>query len=66
MTYVWIERPDRKGHWKSVGRKDDYVCFAHGEGLQASTLEPEIERYELVKSAPPSWRLWLTEACTAF
>lgn len=48
---LWIEHPDRKGLWKIVGRKDDYVCFAHGEGLHASTIEPEIERHELVKSA---------------
>ena len=49
---LWIEHPERKGFWKIVGRKDDYVCFSHGEGLYASTLEPEIERHELVKSAP--------------
>lgn len=48
---LWIEHPERKGLWKIVGRKDDYVCFAHGEGLHASTLEPEIERHAHVKSA---------------
>lgn len=48
---LWVEHPDKKGLWKIVGRKDDYVYLAHGEGLHASTLEPEIERHEMVKAA---------------
>ena len=48
---LWIEHPEYKGFWKIVGRKDDNVCLAHGGGLHASTLEPEIESHELVKSA---------------
>ena len=48
---LWVEHPERKGSWQIVGRKDDYVYLAHGEGLHASTLEPEIERHELVQAA---------------
>lgn len=48
---LWIEHPQKKGLWKIVGRLDDYVYLAHGEGLHASTLEPEIERHEMVKAA---------------
>ncbi len=48
---LWVEHPERKGAWKIVGRKDDYVYLAHAEGLHASTLEPEIERHELIQAA---------------
>ncbi|KAK3179111.1 hypothetical protein OEA41_001250 [Lepraria neglecta] len=48
---LWVEHSERKGLWKIVGRTDDYVYLAHGEGLHASTLEPEIERDQLVKAA---------------
>ena len=48
---LWVEHPERKGLWKIVGRADDYVYLAHGEGLHASTLEPMIERHELVQAA---------------
>lgn len=48
---LWLEHPQRKGLWTIVGRTDDYVYLAHVEGLHASTLEPEIERHELVKAA---------------
>jgi acyl-coenzyme A synthetase/AMP-(fatty) acid ligase len=48
---LWIEHPVRKGLWKIIGRSDDYVYLAHGDGLHASTMEPEIERHESVKAA---------------
>ena len=48
---LWIEHSEHRGLWKIVGRTDDYVYLAHGEGLHASTLEPEIERDQHVKSA---------------
>ena len=48
---LWVEHSERKGLWKIVGRTDDYVYLAHGEGLHASTLEPEFERDQLVKAA---------------
>ena len=48
---LWIEHPERKGLWKMMGRMDDYVYLSHGEGLHASTLEPEIERNEIVRAA---------------
>ena len=48
---LWVEHPIMKGMWKIVGRADDYVYLAHGEGLHASTLEPEIEKHDLVQSA---------------
>lgn len=48
---LWVEHPTRKGLWKIVGRTDDYVYLAHGDGLYASTMEKEIERHELVQAA---------------
>lgn len=48
---VWVEHPVWKGHWRIVGRTDDYVTFSHGEGLHASRLEPEIEAHPGVKTA---------------
>lgn len=48
---LWVEHPTRKGLWKIVGRTDDYVYLAHGEGLYAATIEQEIERHELVQAA---------------
>lgn len=48
---LWREHPTRKGLWKIVGRTDDYVYLAHGDGLHASTMEHEIERHELVQAA---------------
>ena len=48
---LWTEHPTRKGLWRIVGRADDYVYLAHGDGLHASTLEPEIECHALVKAA---------------
>lgn len=48
---MWIEHPEHKGLWKIIGRSDDYVYLAHGEGLHASLLEPEIIAHPSVKSA---------------
>ena len=48
---LWIEHPEQKGLWKIVGRADDYGYLAHGEGLYASTLEPELNRHEAVQAA---------------
>ncbi|THC89587.1 hypothetical protein EYZ11_010967 [Aspergillus tanneri] len=48
---LWIEHPVHKGLWKIIGRSDDYVYLAHGEGLHASLLEPEIIAHPSVKSA---------------
>ncbi|MCJ1377286.1 hypothetical protein MMC17_000378 [Xylographa soralifera] len=48
---LWVEHPTRKGLWKIVGRANDYIYLAHGDGLHASTLEPEFERHELVQAA---------------
>ena len=48
---LWIEHPTRKGLWRMVGRTDDYIYLATGDGLHASTLESEIEKHELVKTA---------------
>ncbi|KAL8829946.1 MAG: hypothetical protein Q9191_001718 [Dirinaria sp. TL-2023a] len=48
---LWVEHREHEGLWKIVGRTDDYVYLAHGEGLHASTLESIIERHELVKTA---------------
>ena len=48
---LWIEHPQRKGLWKIVGRADDYVYLASGEGLHASSMEPAIERLGFVGAA---------------
>lgn len=48
---LWIEHPTKKGLWKIVGRTDDYVSLAHGDGLHASTLELEIEQHPEVQAA---------------
>jgi len=48
---LWIEHPTRKGLWKIVGRTDDYVFLANGDGLYVATLEPQIEAHPLVRSA---------------
>ena len=48
---LWIEHPKRKGLWKIVGRTDDYVYLADGQGLHASSLEPEIEGHERIRAA---------------
>ena len=48
---LWHEHPKRKGLWKIMGRADDYVYLGTGDGLHASSLEPEIESHELVKAA---------------
>ncbi|KAB8223973.1 putative AMP-binding enzyme [Aspergillus novoparasiticus] len=48
---LWIEHPVHKGLWKIIGRSDDYVYLAHGDGLHASLLEPEIIAHPSVKSA---------------
>lgn len=48
---LWVEHPNHKGLWKIVGRRDDYVCFTHGEGLYASVLEPEITAHPNIKNA---------------
>ena len=48
---LWVEHPKIKGLWKIIGRADNYVYLAHAEGLHASTLEPEIEKHDLVQSA---------------
>ncbi|KAL6718671.1 hypothetical protein ACLMJK_002905 [Lecanora helva] len=48
---LWVEHPARKGLWRIVGRTDDYVYLSHGDGLHASTIEPYIERHELVQTA---------------
>lgn len=47
---LWIEHPERRGFWQIVGCTDGYVYLAHGEGLHASSLEPEIEHHEFVKA----------------
>lgn len=48
---LWIEHETRKGLWKIVGRTDDYVLLSTGEGLHASSLEPEFESLDFVKAA---------------
>lgn len=48
---LFIEHPVRKGLWKLIGRSDVYVYFSHGDGLHASTLEPEVEQHPSVKTA---------------
>ncbi|KAJ9193335.1 hypothetical protein DTO164E3_1939 [Paecilomyces variotii] len=48
---LWKEHPEHKGLWKIIGRSDDYVYLSHGEGLHASSLEPEIMAHPSVKSA---------------
>lgn len=48
---LWVEHPIRKGLWKIVGRTDDYVYLAHGDGLYASTMERELERHGLIQAA---------------
>ena len=48
---LWVEHPVHKGLWKIIGRSDDYVYLAHGDGLHASLLEPEIIAHPSVKSA---------------
>lgn len=48
---LWVEHSKHKGQWKIVGRTDDYVYLAHGEGLHASTLEREVERHPAVQAA---------------
>ncbi|KAJ0413539.1 hypothetical protein BJY00DRAFT_58408 [Aspergillus carlsbadensis] len=48
---LWREHPVHKGLWKIVGRTDDYVYLSHGDGLHASSLEPEITAHPSVKSA---------------
>ncbi|GAB1195654.1 hypothetical protein APSETT444_004916 [Aspergillus pseudonomiae] len=48
---LWIEHPVHKGLWKIIGRSDDYVYLAHGDGLHASLLEPEIIAHPSVKTA---------------
>ena len=48
---LWMEHPSRKGLWKIVGRTDDYVYLAHGDGLYAATVEKEIEKHGLVQVA---------------
>ncbi|KAL3443935.1 hypothetical protein BJX65DRAFT_311412 [Aspergillus insuetus] len=48
---LWGEHPVHKGLWKIIGRLDDYVYLSHGDGLHASSLEPEITAHPSVKSA---------------
>lgn len=48
---LWVRHPVYQGLWKIIGRTDDYIAFSHGEGLHASSLEPEIEAHPAVKSA---------------
>ncbi|KAL3458988.1 AMP-binding enzyme [Aspergillus heterothallicus] len=48
---LWRQHPVHKDLWKIVGRTDDYVVMSHGDGLHASSLEPEIEAHPAVKSA---------------
>lgn len=48
---LWIEHETRKGLWKIAGRTDDYISLSTGDGLHASSLEPEFESHELVKAA---------------
>ncbi|KAI9046324.1 uncharacterized protein KD926_004162 [Aspergillus affinis] len=48
---LWIEHPKYKGHWSIIGCTDDYVPLAHGDGLHASLLEPEIIAHPNVKAA---------------
>ena len=48
---LWIEHETRKGLWKIVGRTDDYISLSTGDGLHASSLEPEFESHEFVKAA---------------
>lgn len=48
---LFIEHPKHKGLWKIVGRSDDYIFLAHGDGLNASLLERDIVAHPSVKSA---------------
>ncbi|KAI9035183.1 putative AMP-binding enzyme [Aspergillus affinis] len=48
---LWTEHPKYKGLWTIIGRDDDYVYLAHGDGLHASLLEPEIIAHPRVKTA---------------
>ncbi|KAH8427638.1 putative AMP-binding enzyme [Aspergillus melleus] len=48
---LWVEHPKYKGLWSIIGRSDEYVYLAHGDGLHASLLEPEIIAHPSVKVA---------------
>ncbi|KAL2811224.1 AMP-binding enzyme [Aspergillus granulosus] len=48
---LWRPHPVYKDLWKIVGRTDDYVVMSHGDGLHASSLEPEIAAHPAVKAA---------------
>ncbi|KLJ11455.1 hypothetical protein EMPG_13357 [Blastomyces silverae] len=48
---LFIEHPEHKGLWKIIGRKDDYVYLAHGDGIYAALLEEEIVAHPSVKAA---------------
>ncbi|OOG00366.1 hypothetical protein ASPCADRAFT_158331 [Aspergillus carbonarius ITEM 5010] len=48
---LWQEHPIHKGLWKIIGRTDDYIYLSHGDGLNASLLEPEITAHPAVKTA---------------
>ncbi|KAE8151841.1 putative AMP-binding enzyme [Aspergillus avenaceus] len=48
---LWVQHPFHKNLWKIIGRSDDYVYLAHGEGLHASLLEPEITAHPRIQCA---------------
>ncbi|EEH07240.1 ochratoxin A non-ribosomal peptide synthetase [Histoplasma capsulatum G186AR] len=48
---LFVEHPEHKGMWKIIGRSDDCIYLAHGEGIHASLLEIEIVAHPSVKSA---------------
>ncbi|KAE8423486.1 hypothetical protein BDV36DRAFT_279029 [Aspergillus pseudocaelatus] len=47
---LWVEHPSHKGHWKIVGRTDDYVNLSNGDGLHASLPEMNIEAHPAVRA----------------
>ena len=60
---LWVEHPSLKGHWKIVGRSDDYISFSHGDGLHASGLESELEDHQRQSSV--DWRPGPPTACNS-
>ena len=48
---LWMRHPMFPNHWKIIGRVDDYICFAHGEGLHAAKIEQSIAENPMIKAA---------------
>ncbi|OJD25562.1 hypothetical protein ACJ73_03066 [Blastomyces percursus] len=48
---LFIEHPQHKGLWKIIGRKDDYIYLAHGDGIHSALLEEEIVAHPSIRAA---------------